>query len=65
MNFHAKENDAVLSDLVTDAKLGLSGAEVKARQEKYGENKLQEKKKKTMLERFIDQFKALADSYRK
>ena len=57
MNFHAKENEAVLSDLVTDAKLGLSGAEVKARQEKYGENKLQEKKKKTMLERFIDQFK--------
>lgn len=57
MNFHAKENDAVLSDLVTDARLGLSSAEVLARQEKYGENRLQEKKKKTMLERFIDQFK--------
>ena len=57
MNFHAKENEAVLGDLVTDAKLGLTSDEVKSRQEKYGENKLQEKKKKTMLERFIDQFK--------
>ncbi len=57
MNFHAKENDAVLVDLVTDAKLGLTSDEVKSRQEKYGENKLQEKKKKTMFQRFVDQFK--------
>ena len=54
---HSKETEVVLSDLATDAKLGLSSAEVKARQEKYGENKLQEKKKKTMLQRFLDQFK--------
>ena len=57
MNFHAKENEAVLVDLVTDQKTGLSGEEVKSRQEKYGENKLQEKKKKTMFQRFMDQFK--------
>ena len=57
MNFHAKENEAVLTDLVTDQKLGLTSEEVKSRQEKYGENKLQEKKKKTMFQRFMDQFK--------
>ncbi len=57
MNFHAKENEAVLADLVTDQKLGLTSDEVKSRQEKYGENKLQEKKKKTMFQRFMDQFK--------
>ena len=57
MNFHAKENEAVLVDLVTDQKTGLSGEEAKSRQEKYGENKLQEKKKKTMFQRFMDQFK--------
>ena len=57
MNFHAKENEAVLVDLVTDQKLGLTSDEVKSRQEKYGENKLQEKKKKTMFQRFMDQFK--------
>ena len=57
MNFHAKENEAVLCDLVTDAKLGLTSDEVKSRQEKYGENKLQEKKKRTMFQRFLDQFK--------
>ena len=57
MNFHAKENEATLYNLATDAKLGLTGDEVKSRQEKYGENRLQEKKKKTMLQRFIDQFK--------
>ena len=55
--FHSKETNAVLTDLVTDAKLGLTSAEAKSRQEKYGENKLQEKKKKTMLQRFLDQFK--------
>ena len=54
---HAKETEVVLTDLATDAKLGLTSNEVAARQEKYGPNKLQEKKKKTMLERFIDQFK--------
>ena len=57
MNFHAKENEAVLTDLVTNQKLGLTSEEVKSRQEKYGENKLQEKKKKTMFQRFMDQFK--------
>ena len=57
MNFHAKENEATLYNLATDAKLGLTGDEVKSRQEKHGENRLQEKKKKTMLQRFIDQFK--------
>ncbi len=37
--------------------LGLSAEEVAARREKYGENKLREKKKKTTMQRFFDQFK--------
>ena len=57
MNFHSKETGATLSELLTDAKIGLTATEAKARQEKYGENRLKEKKKKTLAERFIDQFK--------
>ncbi len=40
-----------------DKLLGLSTEEVAARREKYGENKLREKKKKTTMQRFLDQFK--------
>ena len=57
MNFHSKEQDAILSQLETDGKLGLTSDQVRIRQEKYGQNKLEEKKKKTMAERFFDQFK--------
>lgn len=37
--------------------VGLNQAQVAERQKKFGENKLQEKKKKTNLQRFADQFK--------
>ncbi len=57
MNFYSESADNVLSELDTSVKTGLSSAEVAARTEKYGENKLKEKKKKTMLERFFEQFK--------
>ena len=36
---------------------GLTSAEAKSRLAKYGPNKLREKKKKTTLQRFMDQFK--------
>ena len=36
---------------------GLGGDEVSKRQEKHGENKLREKKKKTNLQRFFEQFR--------
>ena len=47
MKAHSLTQDAVLKELGSDLKSGLSMAEVKARQEKYGENKLKEKKKKS------------------
>ena len=40
----------------TDAKHGLITEEVRFRQQKYGKNKLQEKKKETILVKFIKQF---------
>lgn len=47
----------VLKELGTDPKNGLTTPEAASRLEKYGPNKLQEKKKKTNLQRFIEQFK--------
>lgn len=57
MLFHSKTKDEVLSNLSTSAKKGLSAQQAKELKEKYGENKLREKKKKTNLQRFFDQFK--------
>ncbi len=54
---HFQSAESVLSELQTDATVGLSAAEVEARREKYGLNKLREKKKKTNLQRFLEQFK--------
>lgn len=48
--------DETLKSLSTDEKLGLSEQEVKQRQEKYGKNKLQEKKKESLLIKFLKQF---------
>ena len=53
---HLSANEA-LKHFDSDATRGLSAAEVTRRQEKYGQNKLKEKKKKTMLQRFFEQFK--------
>ena len=57
MTFYSKSKDEVLTSLGTDAISGLSKTEAKARHEKYGDNKLKEKKKKTTFERFLEQFK--------
>jgi len=54
---HNQSIEEVLSTLSTDKAQGLSSAEAAARVEKYGENRLREKKKKTTLQRFFDQFK--------
>ena len=48
--------DETLKSLGTDEKLGLSDEEVKRRQEKYGKNKLQEKKKESLFIKFLKQF---------
>lgn len=57
MLFHSKTQNETLNELRTDQKRGLTAAEVAVRREKYGENKLREKKKKSALRRFFDQFK--------
>lgn len=54
--FH-KEIDEVEKELQTNQKKGLTTEEVKKRQEKYGLNQLKATKKKTLLQRFADQFK--------
>lgn len=57
MIYHAHSAQHTLQDLSTDQYNGLSGDQIAKRQETYGENKLKEKRKKTNLQRFFDQFK--------
>ena len=57
MTAHDQERAAVLAALQTDEQRGLTTQEAQSRVAKYGENKLREKKKKTNLQRFFDQFK--------
>ncbi len=54
--FHLKTEDEALKVLNSSLE-GLSNDEAKKRLEKYGYNKLKEGKKKSMLQRFIEQFK--------
>ena len=57
MNYYSTPLDDVLNETVTDAKVGLTHNEAKLRLEKNGENRLKEKKKKSLASRFFDQFK--------
>ncbi len=57
MTPHSQKRDEVLIELFSNAESGLSGEKARELQAKYGPNKLNEKKKKTMLQRFFDQFK--------
>ena len=50
-----QSRDEVLKELDVDLTRGLSEAEVEKRKEKYGENKLQEAKKKTLIQLFFSQ----------
>lgn len=57
MTAHNKSKNEVLTDLSTSMEKGLTAEQVAALQEKHGANKLREKKKKTTLQRFAEQFK--------
>lgn len=55
--YFSKTSLEVLEELDTMASDGLTSSKARERLEKYGLNEFQDKKKKTFLEKFIDQFK--------
>ena len=57
MTAHNIEASEAVKALNSDPINGLQESQVSGLREKYGENKLREKKKKTNFQRFIDQFK--------
>ena len=57
MEYFSFNSEQVLQSLLTDPAQGLSAAEAARRLEQHGANVLREKKKKTNLQRFLDQFK--------
>lgn len=57
MIYHTKSNEEVLKELNTSLKTGLSAEKVLELQSKFGKNQLKEKKKKSNIQRFFDQFK--------
>ena len=57
MTFHNESVDTALKQLSSDPVSGLSSSKAEEALQTYGENKLKEKQKKSMISRFIDQFK--------
>lgn len=57
MNWHSISAQSTAKELDTDVKNGLSEQKAKIRLGKYGENILENKKKKSLLVQFISQFK--------
>lgn len=57
MTFHSQSINDVLKELSANPQTGLSASSIDALRSQYGENRLKEKKKKTNLQRFFDQFK--------
>ena len=54
---HSKTREEVLKSLSSNAERGLTSSQVAELQGKFGPNKLSESKKKTNLQRFLEQFK--------
>ena len=57
LEWHHMSLDKINKDLQTDFANGLTSEKVSAKREQFGLNKLAGKKKKTMLQRFLEQFK--------
>ncbi|MBE6653637.1 MAG: calcium-translocating P-type ATPase, PMCA-type [Ruminococcaceae bacterium] len=57
MSAHNQNREELLGELRTDETVGLTASRVAELQAQFGENRLREKKKKTTLQRFVDQFK--------
>ena len=57
MSPHSQDQKTLLSELNVNPETGLSAAQVTEQKNKFGENRLREKKKKSAFGRFIDQFK--------
>ena len=57
MLFHSETKETVLKELSSNGESGLTTGQVSERFSRYGPNRLKEKKKKTNLQRFFDQFK--------
>lgn len=54
---YSKPLDEVISELHSSRSEGLSGAQAEERLAQYGPNRLRAKKKKSNLQRFLEQFK--------
>ena len=57
MNVHHLSSDEVVRALSSDAERGLTGQQVLEKRARHGENRLREKKQRTLPQRFLDQFK--------
>ena len=57
LTFHSESLENVLKELSADRARGLTSTQAEEKRAQVGENRLQEKKKKTALQRFLDQFK--------
>lgn len=56
MKAHFDSQESILSDLQTNVEQGLTSEQVLEKRQTYGENKLNEKKKKSNVRRFLEQF---------
>ena len=57
MTAHNENAQKVVQSLRSDLTIGLTESQVQEKRAQHGENKLREKKKKTNVQRFFDQFK--------
>ena len=56
MNPYSSQASRLITEFETDPQKGLSLSEAEKRKKQYGENRLREKKKKSAICRFLDQF---------